>query len=398
MVVSPLRRSRREKKANVDPSYLYDAQNVAIRQTLLPEGMLKSSPLVWIRKLVSTPVRTLSQTLLGSTIYEDKDENSFTFASSCKADSFTANSSESTKPTIILSPPTPSPLSIPETQSFTEATSSEVPENGKVTMQELDNKNNKNAMSGITPDVKQVNGAKSKRSISKSKQKRQNKRNHKKMGSKPTYGNTDGKCMVTESSQDASTPSQSSVNIGVRPAQDLVLVMETQPEEVQDAVPTSKEGSPTTPIVIMETQELNTLHGYATPKLSPIYTTPRSLNSLLETQLSQAENYGLQTLVTSGMLPSTNATPSQEQLSRAQNLIIVTNNRITELETSNSNLKSDIAAKNAELLIKDEEITQLRENTKRQKKDRSATINISQQDSLKKQVKLLEKENKLLKD
>ena len=179
------------------------------------------------------------------------------------------------------------------------------------------------------------------------------------------------------------------------------LVPETQSQNHQIMEhPQNDSLSASTLKTIGETQDLDNTYrqcDYTTPRSSLFHPTPRSLESLLATQPSPGGNDGMKILVTSSMLPNDNPTPCEEKLTKAQQLLIEANIKITELTTNKEGIKSNLAAANAELLIRETEIEKLKDTIKRQKKDRSSKSVVTQLDDYKKGNKLLEEENTWLK-
>ncbi len=100
---------------------------------------------------------------------------------------------------------------------------------------------------------------------------------------------------------------------------------------------------------------------YVIPRSNIQDATPRSLYSMLATQSPYDKNMGLQTLVTSSMLPSAADISSRnEQLIRAQQQLFVANSKVIELKVSNGSLKTDMAELKGTILIQEEELDKLR--------------------------------------
>ena len=183
-----------------------------------------------------------------------------------------------------------------------------------------------------------------------------------------------------------------------------VLVPETQADKTFTDM---EYHLPTQVPVIADTQDYcvsteNKIDDLGTPIASQTQrTTPRSLESMLATQSTMSpdlENTGIHTLVQPSMLPSATSTPTQQQLTRAQKLLVQADNKVRELEDTNMKLHNDMAAANAAILIKEEEIQGLQVKITLKQKSKSAKANIIQTDNLKKQLKVLQDENKSLKD
>ncbi len=143
-------------------------------------------------------------------------------------------------------------------------------------------------------------------------------------------------------------------------------------------------------------ESVNSQH-QSSPTLSPIHVTPRSQNSMLASP-SETENGEMQTLVTSCMLPTMNPTQGELKLLQAQKLILLANIKVQELETSRNDMRNDLAATKAGLLIMEEELKCLISIQPPQIKGKAAKSQLVKQDVSRKQLKLLEQENLNFKD
>ena len=125
---------------------------------------------------------------------------------------------------------------------------------------------------------------------------------------------------------------------------------------------------------------------------------PRTLESMLasQTEASQTGVSVIQTLVTESMLPTATSTPTQVQLTKIQRSLIEATTKIEMLQKEIGEYKTDLLAANLQITLKEEEIRKLKD--KLPKSNRKANKDsVIQSDASKKQISLLETENKKLK-
>ena len=113
MVVSPVRCSQREKKPNIDPEFVYEEKDASViihsdNESQMTEDENTSLPpsQSWFSTFISTPVKRLRQSLLGSPI-------------SSINNSIMESGWDMTSTPVLIHPPSPSTLLIPETQADT---------------------------------------------------------------------------------------------------------------------------------------------------------------------------------------------------------------------------------------------------------------------------------------